>query len=197
MEVSQTSNDIRLTYKIIRDGISISERIRLSSLISENVLALLESDFKGANIFLCYYPFGSEVDLKQLYSILLQHRKHLYFPKCDKKNHQLYFYEIVDLEKDFSIGSYNIMEPKSDMNLLTDFNQSIISITPGLIFDKKLNRIGYGGGFYDRFFEKHPQITRIAPCFSKQLAESIQTDSHDIPMDYIVTENLVLKGSRL
>ncbi len=62
MEVSQTSNDIRLTYKIIRDGISISERIRLSSLISENVLALLESDFKGANIFLCYYPFGSEVD---------------------------------------------------------------------------------------------------------------------------------------
>ncbi|SFN98970.1 5-formyltetrahydrofolate cyclo-ligase [Pseudobutyrivibrio sp. JW11] len=196
MEVSQTSNDIRLTYKSIRDGISISERNRLSSLISENVLALLESDFKGANIFLCYYSFGSEVNLKQLYSILLQQGKHLYFPKCDKKNHQLYFYEIVDLEKDFSIGSYNIMEPKSDMNLLTDFNQSIISITPGLIFDKKLNRIGYGGGFYDRFFEKHPKITSIAPCFSKQLAENIQIESHDIPMDCIVTENLVLKGSR-
>ena len=197
MERYQSSKELRLTYKQLRDEAPTDLRNSKSRDIVSNVLALLESDFKGANIFLCYYPFGSEVDLKQLYSILLQQGKHLYFPKCDKKNHQLYFYEIVDLEMDFSIGSYNIMEPKSDINLLTDFNQSIISITPGLIFDKKLNRIGYGGGFYDRFFEKHPEITSIAPCFSKQLAETIQIESHDIPMDYIVTENLVLKGSRL
>ena len=195
MEINQ-NKDLRNIHKQLRNDMSATEHKLKSADIVKNTLALLESDFKGANIFLCYYPFGSEVDLKQLYSILLQQGKHLYFPKCDKKNHQLYFYEIVDLEMDFSIGSYNIMEPKSDINLLTDFNQSIISITPGLIFDKKLNRIGYGGGFYDRFFEKHPEITSIAPCFSKQLAETIQIESHDIPMDYIVTENLVLKGSR-
>lgn len=196
MERHQGNIDLRKVHRTLRDNMSSASRDIKSYQITQNILALLESDFKGANIFLCYYPFGSEVNLKQLYSILLQQGKHLYFPKCDKKNHQLYFYEIVDIEMDFSIGSYNIMEPKSDINLLTDFNQSIISITPGLIFDKKLNRIGYGGGFYDRFFEKHPEITSIAPCFSKQLAETIQIESHDIPMDYIVTENLVLKGSR-
>ena len=197
MEVSQTSNDIRLTYKRIRDGISISERNRLSSLISENVLALLESDFKGANIFLCFYPFGSEVNLLPLYNRLLENGKKLYFPISNIEGHKLIFHRIEGLHDDFHKGYCDIMEPNDDLTVFEQSEEQVISITPGLIFDKKLNRIGYGAGYYDRFFADKPDIIKLAPIFSEQLVETINACSHDVPMDYIVTENDVLKGDRL
>ena len=194
MEVSQTSNDIRLTYKSIRDGISISDRNRLSSLISKNVLALLESDFKGANIFLCFYPFGAEVDLRSLYEELLKRNKELYFPTSNIKEHKLTFYRVMNLDKDFHKGFYDIMEPNERLPEFVNSKEEIISITPGLVFDKKLNRIGYGAGFYDRFLSAHPNILKLAPVFAEQVVESIDVQSHDVPMDIIVTEDVVLKG---
>ena len=79
MEINQ-SKDLRNIHKKLRNDMSDMEHKIKSADIVKNTLALLESDFKGANIFLCYYPFGSEVDLLPLYENLLNKGKILYFP---------------------------------------------------------------------------------------------------------------------
>ncbi|SFI02084.1 5-formyltetrahydrofolate cyclo-ligase [Pseudobutyrivibrio sp. OR37] len=198
MERYQSSKELRLTYKQLRDEAPIDLRNCKSKAIVSNVLALLESDFKGANIFLCYYPFGSEINLLPLYEKLLAEGRLLYFPVSDAKNHRLYFYKISDLKKDFHVGAYNIMEPNDTLKVFEyDINQNIICITPGLIFDRAFNRIGYGAGFYDRFLSDKPNIIKLAPCFESQLLASIPSQAHDIKMDIIITENEVLKGDKL
>ena len=63
MEKSQNNKKIRSEFKALRDGLSLSGRKEKSHAICNNILALLESDFKGANIFLCFYPFGSELSI--------------------------------------------------------------------------------------------------------------------------------------
>ena len=198
MERYQSSKELRLTYKQLRDEAPTDLRNSKSRDIVSNVLALLEFDFKGANIFLCYYPFGSEIDLLPLYEKLLDEGKSLYFPISDTKNHLLHFYQIFDLKKDFHVGAYNILEPNDTLKAFEyDINQHIICVTPGLIFDRAFNRIGYGAGFYDRFLYDKPNIIKLAPCFESHLLASIPSKAHDIKMDIIITENEVLKGDKL
>ena len=198
MEKFKSNKKLRLTYKNLRDKVPSDLHKVKSKDISNNVLALLESDFKGANIFLCYYPFGSEVDLILLYEKLLEIGKQLYFPISDVKTHELEFYQIHDLQKDFQLGAYNIFEPSSSFKRF-EYNEhdDIICITPGLIFDRNFNRIGYGAGFYDRFFYDKAGIIKIAPCFEFQIAASVPNQEHDAKVNIIVTENDILKGDML
>lgn len=190
MEKSLNSN-LRKEYKTIRDNIPKDKQDDMSRKITENVLALLESDFKGANIFLCFYPFDSEVNLLYLYSRLLDGGKRLYFPVSDIKKHELSFFEVKDLKQDFQKGAYGIMEPIKDNRL--DFTQDAIVITPGLIFDNNCNRIGYGAGFYDRFFSKNKVQAKIGIAFEQQLMEQIEVQAHDVPLDFVVTNDRLIK----
>ena len=61
-------------------------------------------------------------------------------------------------------------------------------VMPGAAFDKENHRVGYGGGFYDRFLEKHPQIRRVAVAFEFQMLPEVPTESTDISPEIIVTE---------
>ena len=79
------------------------------------------------------------------------------------------FYYINSLD-DLEIGNYNILEPTTQ-NIVTNFNNTI-SITPGICFSKDLYRIGYGKGYYDRFYQKH-DIYRIGICYQKCLLNNI------------------------
>ncbi|MBR1623496.1 MAG: hypothetical protein IJ675_06265, partial [Pseudobutyrivibrio sp.] len=109
MEMSQSSRELRQAYKKLRDEMPLDLRKYKSHDICENVLALLESDFKGANIFLCFYPFGSEVNLLPLYNRLLENGKKLYFPVSDIEGHKLIFHKIKSLHDDFHKGYCGIM----------------------------------------------------------------------------------------
>ena len=64
-------------------------------------------------------------------------------------------------------------------------------IMPGVAFDPQNHRVGYGGGFYDRFLEKHPMIKRVAVAFEFQILPSVPTEPTDISPELIVTENTI------
>ena len=193
------TRDLRNNHKRFRNQMLDFEHSKKSADIVRNLLALLESDFKGANIFLCYYPFGSEIDLIKLYEALLEKGSLLFFPVSDVKEHRLHFYQITDLKQDFHKGAFDIMEPNEGLpefeykHFSNNRFDNIICITPGLVFDFNFNRIGYGAGFYDRFFEDKNDILKIAPCFENQLEALIPVKEHDIKMDIILTEERVLK----
>ena len=185
--------DYRSTYLNTRNQFSKEYILDGSNRIINNFMALLESDFKGANIFLCYYPFGSEVNLLPLYTRLLTLGKRLYFPKC-MPGHKLKFFQVLDLNNDFEVGFKNILEPKEGLPVLEDFSEDTVVITPGLVFDNSFNRIGYGGGFYDRFFAEYQKVKKVAVAFDFQVLPAIAIMEHDIKVDYIVTDDRILKG---
>ena len=193
MEKSQNNKKLRREFKALRDGLSLSERKDKSHGICDNILALLESDFKGANIFLCFYPFGSEVDLLELYGRLLEEGKNLFFPVSNKNTHELTFYRVNHLKDDFRSGAYGIMEPDTGLEKFDLDDSSTVVITPGLIFDENCNRIGYGAGYYDRFFSLHPDVIKLGVGYDLQIIENLDVEAYDVPLDYVVTNNRLIK----
>ena len=190
------NKDLRNIHKQLRNDLSATEHKLKSADIVKNTLALLESDFKGANIFLCFYPYGSEVDLLGLYERLLDFGNDLYFPVSNINTHEITFYKVNDLKDDFHEGAYGIMEPNTNLEQFNGDDSSTVVITPGLIFDERCNRIGYGAGYYDRFFASHPDTFKVGVGFEEQIINKLNVGAYDVPLDYVVTNNRLIKRSR-
>ena len=193
MEKIQNNTILRKQYKLKRDSIAVQDRQFLSQQIVISLKALLESDFERANIFLCFYPFGSEADLLELYGKLLEVGKSLYFPVSNKSTHELTFYRVNHLKDDFCSGAYGIMEPDTGLEKFDLDDSSTVVITPGLIFDEKCNRIGYGAGYYDRFFSLHLDFIKIGVGYDVQVINNLDVEAYDVPLDFVVTNNRLIK----
>ena len=92
--------------------------------------------------------------------------------------------------KDVAPGYYDIPEP------LENCQEEVFEwflVVPGTAFDRQMHRMGYGGGFYDRFLEKHPYITRVAVAFEFQMMSEVPVEPTDISPEIIVTEKEIYK----
>ena len=94
----------------------------------------------------------------------------------------------IDSFADLQEGRFGVMEPLTAEEFIPA--EGDLFLVPGALFDKKKNRIGYGGGYYDTYFEKYRGYRKIGIAFSEQISETdIPTEVYDIPLDDIVTEN--------
>jgi 5-formyltetrahydrofolate cyclo-ligase len=100
---------------------------------------------------------------------------------------------IIHNESDLEPGHFNILEPKPHCEPLYAYHNAVC-ITPGLIFTEDGHRLGYGKGYYDRFFAGRPEVLKIGLAFDKNVYRTgfIKTDNFDIPVDIIVTERRVI-----
>lgn len=149
--------------------------------------------YQQADLLLVYVNYKSEVNTTQLIQRALLEGKRVAVPKVMDKNGSMEFYEIESLEQ-LEKGYQGILEPviehRKCISLETESGRSLM-ILPGAVFDCRGNRIGYGGGFYDRYLERHSiaGLYTIAVCYEVQVVEHIPTDIHDYPVDCIITEN--------
>ncbi|MBA4601757.1 5-formyltetrahydrofolate cyclo-ligase [Thermoactinomyces sp. AMNI-1] len=107
-------------------------------------------------------------------------------PKCVPKEKKLVFYELSDfgqLEKSY----YNLLEPKTEKTRKVEKSKIDLLIVPGLVFDHHGYRIGFGGGYYDRFLADFPNKT-LSLAHTSQIREDLPIDSHDIPVQHLITE---------
>lgn len=112
-------------------------------------------------------------------------------PRCIPKEKKLVFYVLDDfgqLEKSF----YNLLEPKTEETAKVEKPQIDLLIVPGLVFDKNGYRIGFGGGYYDRFLSDFPNKT-VSLAHSSQIREDLPIGSHDIPVQHLITETGKIK----
>ncbi|HLQ73808.1 MAG TPA: 5-formyltetrahydrofolate cyclo-ligase [Bacillota bacterium] len=112
-------------------------------------------------------------------------------PKCDPKEKKLQFYKLRSydqLEKVY----YGLLEPNPEQSEATDKQNINLLIVPGVVFNKEGYRIGFGGGFYDRFLVDYPN-EMVSLLSSHQLAEDIPVESHDIPVNHMMTEEGFIK----
>ena len=191
----KTDPDNRKTYrlkKIIRkriqeerDKLSAHARLEASMSIASRFADL--DYYKDSKEILAYYPFRSEIDTTIILRKALKQKKSIILPRVDEKDLDLYY--IQDLSNDLSPGSFDIMEPLSSECTPASYDNIDLILVPGVGFDRDFNRLGYGGGFYDKLLEKLPEyLPRIALAFDLQILDSIPVLEHDLKVDIIITE---------
>jgi len=155
--------------------------------------------FKQAKTILFYASFRSEVDTIKAIHNTLKLKKRVALPVVDEVHKQLKVYEVHDISE-LTPGYMGIPEPVVARALNMSLKQIDIEIIPGIGFDTKGNRLGYGAGYYDkllshrskRLLKTKGRITTIALAFEEQITENIPSEPHDIRVDIIVTDKRVI-----
>ncbi|MGL5352823.1 MAG: 5-formyltetrahydrofolate cyclo-ligase [Clostridium sp.] len=182
----------KIRNKIIkdRDLLSLDVRKQKDDLILNN---LLQSElYKNSVKIFTFINYGSEVETKEFINKALKDGKRVFIPKTIKATREMKAIEVSSLEN-LKPDEWGILEP-SEFNGEINKNLLDLIIVPGVVFDKKGNRVGYGGGYYDRYFSDiNLEIKKIALSYELQLVEFIESDSHDIKVDYIITENELIE----
>ena len=170
----------------MRRSLTADEVNEKSAVIARSLLNI--SAVKDAKTVCVYISAFKEPDTRGIIDALLSSGKRVAVPVTDEENVTLSL-SYIDNASELARGAYGIYEPTVIRR--ADENDIDVIVTPGLAFDTRGGRIGFGKGYYDRLFEKTDAL-RIALCYDFQLLEKIPTEPHDAPMDIIVTEKRVL-----
>ena len=180
-------NLIRKQMKQLRADMTRTERFEKSMQIFEQLITVPE--FKRADRIYTYVSMDNEIDTIMLIDYSLSLEKRVFVPRVSGKDME--FYEISDISE-LSPGYMGIYEP--DVNgKEPDFSRMGFMCVPGLAFDKSFNRIGYGGGFYDRYLSVENKLYKAALAYEAQLLESIPAQDGDVRPDMIVTEENIYR----
>ena len=179
--------ELRKIYIDKREKLTEEERERLSKKIIEKLFSL---DLKRFKNILLFCPFRGEPDITPLFSWVIKEGKNLILPKVEGKNLKLI--RVKDHES-LSPGAFCILEPKEGEEVKPE--EIELSLIPGLLFDKRGYRIGYGKGYYDRLLAKLGGL-RVGVCYEFQVVEEVPRDSWDKPVDLVVTEEKIYEGGK-
>ena len=184
-----------------RDSIDEESRQQKSEEIAKKIL---EADwFKETDIVLSYHAFRSEVEVDALNRAVLTQGKKLYLPKTYVKEKQIRFFEITDLSK-LKRGYQKIWEPTGEepefsFETVKEEQKKVLMIMPGTAYDARGYRMGYGGGYYDRYLNAHEaewkmiDFMTVFAAFSEQKMILIPGERCDVKPDVIVTEKEIMQ----
>lgn len=171
-----------------RAALGEKERENKSFVIQQRLQDLPE--FQKAQVVMLFLNFRDEVETTALAEATIACKKKLILPRCAPHGILLPL-EVRDLSEDLEPGAWGIREPKLSNG---EVEPSVIDliIVPGAGFDLQGNRLGYGGGYYDRFFMLlNPLTPRIALGFECQVISQVPVDDHDVKMTKLITEKTV------
>jgi 5-formyltetrahydrofolate cyclo-ligase len=175
-----------------RNALTEKERKEKSNRIQERLISLPE--YQSARSVFIYADFRSEVMTRELMKKTLKEGKRVLASKTLVAERRLLLTDILDPDRDFIAGYMDIPEPREE--ILRDLSPEEVDLvlTPAVGYDEKGNRLGYGGGYYDRLFERmRPEALKIGLAFEAQIIPSVPAEPHDIPIPIIVTENRVIR----
>ena len=137
--------------------------------------------YKNAKTIYGYLPYNQEVRTVPMLEQAMRDGKRVAVPKC--YGDEMRFIFMDDLSK-VEKGYANIPEPIADGPVADD--ETALVLMPGLAFDPQGHRIGYGGGFYDKFLSAEPNHPTLALCYEFQMFPELKTEEHDIPVDTVL-----------
>ena len=166
----------------IRNGIPDAERTLYSEAIAKKALTLVEE--RRAKTVFAYLSFGSEVQTHDLIQELLRRDVRVAVPCCDTKTHTMQAICMNGFE-DLTEDAYGILTPKNGKVLLPE--EIDLVFVPALAFDEKGYRLGYGGGYYDRFLGTFQGVS-AGLAFSACCVKELPRDCYDLPVSCVLTE---------
>lgn len=198
--------EIRREIRARRAALTEEEWREKSSVICDRIMQTVA--YQTADVIYAYLAKKGEVLLDELIQHAWKCGKQVAVPKV--MGNEMDFYEITDLEQ-VEIGPMGIREPVSgkwiqeserccfssetnavSANKSEQESRIGLMIMPAVAVDSKLHRIGYGGGYYDRYLERYPQLRKMAAAFAFQIYEEVPAEDFDIGPDCIVTEERIL-----
>ncbi len=191
----ETKEQIRRQIIQTRNQMTSEEVVEKSSMIAQKVLKTPE--YEEADNILLYADYRHEVMTREIFEDALLRKKKVFFPKSNDDG-SMVFYQVISV-KQLESGYKGIKEPIAEEQYRYHFRkqEDTLIIVPGVAFDTKGYRVGYGKGFYDRFLNDTRQLTAMGLCFSNQIVDEIPHDPHDIKMDKIVTEEIIYSFLRV
>ena len=171
-----------------RSALSLFSRQAANQTISKQVLTL--GGFDDAQTVLAYISFAAEFNTSEIVRATLDRDKILVLPKINRSARRLDLFEVTDLDSDLIPGIWGILEPDPERCERISAEEIDFVVVPGVAFDADCNRLGYGGGYYDRLLEDlRPLATFVAAAFAVQIVDRVPVENHDIALDAVVTEN--------
>lgn len=138
-----------------------------------------------------YLSVGKEWDTRNIVNRAFEEDKRVAVPKSIHDSKELIFYEITDWSQVIENGYYGLDEPDVEQTHPLDKDDIDLLIVPGLVFTKNGYRVGFGGGYYDRFLTDFIHST-ASLVHTKQIVESFPIESFDIPVNYLITEQGII-----
>lgn len=195
MEMKKEKRALRKKIIQERDRFSRAEIIEKSASIANKLYAL--PVYRKAKVVMFFVSFGSEVDTRPMIEGTIQTGKLALVPKAIPETRELIPSKVIDWVHDLEPGSYNIPEPSQESLRPQDPEVIDLLIVPGVGFDLDGGRLGYGGGYYDRFFERlKPGVPLVALAFEMQIIPHIPLEDWDRRVDIIITEQRVIPRSQ-
>lgn len=189
-----TKTEIRNQIQEIRNNLLEKDVYKNSKIIQEKLFNMEE--YKRSKAIFIYMSFNREVDTRDIIRDSLNKGKRVAIPKI--VNGEMEFYYINNIN-DVEIGCFGVQEPIAIEGLayFRDCEDSAFMIMPGVAFDHKKHRIGYGKGFYDKYLMKYGhdnngKFSKIALAFDFQVLEEIPCESYDILPDMIITDKEIV-----
>jgi 5-formyltetrahydrofolate cyclo-ligase len=180
---------IRLEISRKRRYLENSEKEQMDSEIINKLENL--NEWKKAKNILVYVAHKSEVQTKNLIEKYLK-KKNIIVPKTHLRFHSLSLHHIKSLD-DLFVGRYKLLEPGPHTKMI-DPRDIDLAIVPGMVFDLKGHRIGYGKGYYDQL-NKFLTCKKIGLAYNFQIIDNIPAEKHDQPIDILITEKEIHKFS--
>jgi 5-formyltetrahydrofolate cyclo-ligase len=179
---------LRETVLARREAMDPGARDSLSSVIFEEVMRL--DCYWRSGVVLSYVGFGSEPRTDAFVRRVLDDEKVLLLPRVNRDEQRLNLYEVKDPARNLVDGTWGIREPNPDLCSRAEPAAIDFALVPGVAFDARGARLGYGGGYYDRLLagctRSRPSL--VAAAFELQVVDEVPLEEHDVRVDLIVTE---------
>lgn len=184
-------SELRKLFSERRRSLSAEERAKLSLRLCENVCSL--KIFKEASAVLSFSPLEHETDVSPINEAVLSLGRTLALPRCVKGTREMDFYT-VRTQNDLEKGSFSVLEPRSDRPLFVPKGGiKALCIVPALAYDSDGFRLGYGGGYYDRYLSEYGRcLAVIGVAYGDFLVQALPKDTLDVAVDAVVTDREIL-----
>lgn len=185
--MSGEKKELRKKFLQIRNSIDDNARLCMSREITERLIK--NDEYINASAVFVYVSVGSEVDTHFLLARILKDGKHLIVPKCNTKERVMELYEITSLNQ-LDIGAYNIPEPSeaavhSGTARRVEREAVCLAVVPALAFDRYGMRLGYGGGYYDRFLNGFPGYA-VGFAYPQCMADKLPNEEFDCKVNEVI-----------
>ena len=183
--IVEGKNAIRRKLLRLRRAMDEEERLKLSRKIKENLFDLPE--YGSAEVIMFYMAHDKEVETREMIADSLCSKRVL-LPKVDIEGGKIVPVEIENLD-DVGKGAFGIEEPRGREEYSGKIDMVVV---PGIAFDLRGYRVGYGKGFYDGFLRDVSSL-KVGLAFDFQVVDHIMEDANDVPMDIVVTEKRIIR----
>jgi len=190
-DIKTLKDKIRREILHRRKSLPLSLRVSLSRKICNSIRDLEE--FQKAKVIHLYIPVRSEVDIRPLIEVSLKTDKKVTVPVVDRKKRCLLLSEIKNYPEGLVPSIYGILEPEPGSYRIVEPEEIDLFVIPGIAFDERGYRIGYGLGYYDKLLARVVNKAYIiAPAFEIQIVGFVPVDHHDVRVDKIITEERII-----